>query len=141
MRGEEFNNLMDRSRQATREYIVALRDRHEVGVWEGMLSNCTLTFTVDLAGAWTLCTLPRSYSGLLDEGRNDKFESEIAEWETCLRKVVPSQTVFRFDNQLLDQWDVEYDYLLTRYPEAIGRFLAWLPSQDPRYWSRLPAVP
>jgi hypothetical protein len=97
-----------------------------------------MMFTVDLAGSWTLCTLPRPYAGFLSAQKNDQFGSEIADWEKCLRRVLPSQTVFRFDDLLLDQWDVEYDYLMTRYPEAIHRFIAWLPSQDPNYWSEVP---
>jgi hypothetical protein len=129
---------MDRRSQATQEYIAGLREHEEVGTWDGMLPNCPMMFIVDLAGFWTLCTLPRSYSGLLIEQKNDQFLSEIAQWEKCLRKIVPSQTVFRFDDLLLDQWNVEYDYQMTRNPEAINRFIAWLPTQDPLHWSKVP---
>lgn len=141
LNGEEFNALMEPCHQATHEYIAGLRDRNEFGLWDGMLPNSSMIFDVDLSGVWTLCILPRSYSGLLNGQKSDEFHAEIAEWEKCLRRIVPSQRVFRFDNLLLDQWDVEYDYRMTRDPEAIRRFIAWLPSQDPRYWSKVPIEP
>jgi hypothetical protein len=135
--GEEFNRLLEPSHRATVAYIRGLERSGEADLWDARLCENSTEFLVDLTGQWTLCKLPYTYTVFLAPDRNPPLFSRIGEWERSLRGLFPHATILRFDDYLLDPWNVESDYLLIRDPERLEKFVAWLSRQDGRYWSTL----
>jgi hypothetical protein len=137
--GVEFNRLLKPPYQTTSEYLDEMV--REQDLWTGMLPDDDTDFLVDLTGEWTLCTLPYSYSIFIGDYTHLPVFARTKKWEQSLRKVLPSCEIIRLDDYLLEPWQVKYDYLLVRHPQAVEEFVEWLHTQDNRYWIVLPKSP
>ena len=134
--GTYFNSLLDVSHRAPTEYVEKLQKSNEADFWDGLLPGNKTCFLSDLSGQWTLCKLPYSYYAWQQGPRT----SEITAWERLLRELVPSKTIIRVSDSLLDPWNAKYDYLLPRRREGVAQFVDWLESQDRQYWTKLATI-
>ncbi len=99
-------------------YLAEMARKQDLG-GRNKIPDDDMAFLVDLTGDWTLCTLPYKYTIFIGECTRLPMYARVKNWEQKLRKLLPSCDIYRIDKLLLDPWEVRYDYLLVRHPEAV----------------------
>jgi len=133
VKGEEFNSFLPSHESLSKMEIDEYRDSDIL--LEFSLKEDNNVISAEITGEVTLLWAPWRYSVFLTDEQEQIGPIKI--WEEKLLDLVGEVKIYRIDEALLEQWELEQSEYWFRDHSNFMKLISWLVGQDKLHWCEL----